>query len=289
MSLAQLIPLLLNISMGIFVLGLGLHTTLDDEAYLLRRPGLLLRSIFSMNIAMPVVATAIALLADLDPAIKIAIVALALSPVPPILPSTQTKAGGTAAYTMSLLTVAALLSIVIVPVGMLLLGLIFGLNEAVPAARIVPVVLTTILAPLAVGIAIRYLAPDFARNAARTVSLIGVILLLVALVPVLATQWPQLLSMVGNDTLLVLALFTITGITIGHFLGGPDPDDQSVLGLATGTRHPGVALAIATTAFPEQTAVLAVVLWHLIIGALVSLPYVRWRQRVHTQPTHRHP
>jgi BASS family bile acid:Na+ symporter len=53
-----------------------------------------------------------------------------------------------------------------------------------------------------------------------------------------------------------------------------------VLALATGTRHPGIAIAISSINFPNQKAVLAVVLFHLVIGTIVSLPYVRWQKRV---------
>jgi BASS family bile acid:Na+ symporter len=87
--------------------------------------------------------------------------------------------------------------------------------------------------------------------------------------------------MVGNGTLLAVALFTIVGIAIGHLLGGPVADNRTVLALATGTRHPGVALAIAAATFPSEKAVLAVVLWHLVVGGIVSAPYARWRTREH--------
>jgi BASS family bile acid:Na+ symporter len=58
-------------------------------------------------------------------------------------------------------------------------------------------------------------------------------------------------------------------------------DNRSVLALATSTRHPGVALAIAGSLFPDQQTVLSVVLWHLIVGAVVCAPYVNWRQHEH--------
>ncbi|RVD53736.1 hypothetical protein EN746_08400 [Mesorhizobium sp. M8A.F.Ca.ET.023.02.2.1] len=54
-----------------------------------------------------------------------------------------------------------------------------------------------------------------------------------------------------------------------------------MLALATGTRHPAVAMAIASLNFPDEKAALAVMLWHLVIGAIVSIPYVRWRRALH--------
>src|SRR5438477_12359498 len=98
MTLAQFIPLAINASMFVIVFVLGLNATLEDAIYLFRRPVLFFRSILSMNIVMLVLAVAVALIFDLTPAIKIALVTLAVSPVPPLLPGKQTKAGGSAAY-----------------------------------------------------------------------------------------------------------------------------------------------------------------------------------------------
>ena len=269
--------------MGLIVLGLGLSASLEDEAYLLRDPGLLVRSVMAMNVLMVIFAAIVVALFDLHPAIEIAIVALALSPVPPVLPNKQTKAGGTAAYVVSLLVIAAALAIVLVPLGAWLLTLVFPAAKEVPLGPIAGVVFVSIIVPLAVGIAIRHFAPDFAERIARAISIAGTILLLIAFIPVLIGIWPELIAMVGNGTLIVLALFTIVGIAVGHLLGGPVEDNRTVLGLATGTRHPGVALAIAAATFPEEKAVLAVVLWHLVVGGIVSGPYAAWRTRQHAR------
>jgi bile acid:Na+ symporter, BASS family len=211
----------------------------------------------------------------------VAIVAIALSPVPPILPNSQTKAGGTAAYVVSLLVTAAVLALVVVPVGVVMIGAIFGIDQWVPLGSVASVLAITIVVPLVVGMAVHHFAPELAAKAAKPVSILGYGLLVIAVIPILFGQWELILSMVGNGTLLVLALFTLCGVAVGHFLGGPDPDNRSVLALATGTRHPGVALAIAAATFPEQHAVMSVVLWHLVVGAIVSGPYIKWRQRSH--------
>jgi bile acid:Na+ symporter, BASS family len=79
---------------------------------------------------------------------------------------------------------------------------------------------------------------------------------------------------------LSLVLFSAVGLAIGHALGGPDPDDRTVLALATATRHPGIAIAIASLNFPDQPGVMALVVYHLVIGGIVSAPYTRWRKKI---------
>src|SRR3954463_13546416 len=98
MTLMDLVSFALTASLFILVLDLGLRTNVDEVTFLFRHPGQLLRSIFAMNIVMLGFALALSKLIDLDPVIKIALIALAASPVPPLLPGKQTKAGGTASY-----------------------------------------------------------------------------------------------------------------------------------------------------------------------------------------------
>jgi hypothetical protein len=62
-----------------------------------------------------------------------------------------------------------------------------------------------------------------------------------------------------------------------HETIGPDPGNRTVLALASGTRHPGIAMAIAGLNFPDEPGVAALIVYHLVIGALVSAPYIRWR------------
>jgi BASS family bile acid:Na+ symporter len=279
--MAHLIPLAISLSMGLIVLALGLHASVQDATSLFRQPGLLARSILAMNVIMVAVAVVIALLFDLHPAIKIALGALALSPVPPILPNKQVKAGGATSYVAGLLAATAVCAIVLVPVGIELLNHVFGLANHVPAGRIASVVFVGVILPLAIGMALRHFAPDFAETIARPVSLFATLLLVAAFLPVLVGIWPLLLSMVGNGTLIVLVLFALIGVAVGHWLGGPDPDDRTVLALATSARHPGVAMAIAAATFPNEKAVIAVVFWHLVVSAVVCIPYVNWRKRMH--------
>src|SRR5215471_3055967 len=115
MTLAKLIPLAIQLSMAIVIFCVALNARFTDVVFLLRKPGLLLRSLVSMLLVMPVFAVAMARLFDLNLAVEIALVASSLSPVPPILPGKQIKAGGKSSYVIGLLTVTALVSIVYVP------------------------------------------------------------------------------------------------------------------------------------------------------------------------------
>jgi Sodium Bile acid symporter family len=117
MTAAMLVMLALRTSVFLIVFSLGLRATRADVLYLLSRPGRLSRSLLAMNIAMPLLAVGLSLAFGLSPAVKTALVALSLAPVPPILPKKEFKAGGHGSYVIGLLAAAALLSIIFIPVA----------------------------------------------------------------------------------------------------------------------------------------------------------------------------
>src|SRR5438309_1963884 len=159
MNLASLITLALRLSIMLVVFSLGLGVKPTDVLYLRRRPGLLIRSLLSMDVAMPLVAGCVAIMFHLRPPVEIALLALAISPVPPLLPRTGLKAGGHAPYIFSLLVAAALVAIVFIPPAVLLIGTAFGLNLRQSAASIAELVLLTVLLPLVAGILTRFFTP----------------------------------------------------------------------------------------------------------------------------------
>jgi bile acid:Na+ symporter, BASS family len=83
---AELIKIGILASIFLTVLGMGLAATWNDATYLVRKPALLARSLLSMFVVMPVVCVCAALLFHLPPPVRVALVALAISPVPPLLP-----------------------------------------------------------------------------------------------------------------------------------------------------------------------------------------------------------
>src|SRR5262245_42156877 len=125
MDLKQLVLLALQVSILSIVFGFGLKATPADLMYLVRRPGLLLRSLLAVFVIMPIVAILLVRMFDFPPTVRAALVALAISPVPPLLPRKERKAGATSSYGLGLMAILALVSIVAVPASLELLGRLF--------------------------------------------------------------------------------------------------------------------------------------------------------------------
>ena len=287
MHLASLIQLALQVSILLNVFALGLSATLADTTYLFRRPVQLGKALLSMNVVMPVFAVLMVKVFDLHPALKITLVALSVSPVPPLFSKKALKAGGKGSYTIGLFVAVSLLAIVVVPAALELLQSIFTVPLGISPGAIALVVLTTALAPLAVGIAVHRLAPGFAEKIAPPLALVATLMLLASFLPILFTAFPVITSLIGNGTIVALVAFVVVGLAAGHLLGGPDAEDRTVLALSTASRHPAIAMAIAHANFPEQKLAMAAVLLYLIVDGIVALPYLNWTKRYHAPGTDR--
>lgn len=279
MSFQTLILVALKISIALSVFAIGLESQPNDAAYLLHRPARLVRSLLAMDIIMPVVAVAIVAAFDLPDAIEVSLVALAVSPAPPILPKKQIKAHGEPSYAIGLLVFAAVIAVVYIPVTIELLSQFLQTPVHMRAWPIAHLVLMTVLAPLVAGMLVRQFAPAIALRISKPVALIAAVSLAISILPVLYSAWPAIIALVGNGTIVAIAAFVFVGLAVGHMLGGPDTHHRTVLALATATRHPGIALAIGSTNFPEQKAVLPAILLYVVLCAIFTIPYTIWRKR----------
>ena len=281
MNAAKLIGLGINLSMALMVFSVALSAAGERWRDILARPGLLVRSIIAMFVVMPVVAVLLAKNFELNRALLVALLLLALSPVPPILPNKQLKAGGGASFVLGLLVVAALASIVIAPVGADLIARLFGRELDVPFAPIARVVGISVLLPVLRGLVVARVAPAFGAKAAGPLSKFAAVLLLVSFLPALWAAWDGIAAQMTNFTVLAIAIFVAIGLLTGHLLGGPDDEDRTALALATATRHPGVAIAVLHAVGPVDPGVVPVVVLYLLVGMVAAAPYVAWRKRAH--------
>lgn len=285
MTLATLIPLLIKTSIMLSVFAIGLKATFSDSVYLFRRPGELARALLSMNIVMPLFALLLGVTFDLTPAVRVALVVLSVSPIPPILPHKALKAGGREDYTIGLLVATALLSIVVIPLTMELFEKISGVPLQMRAREVAVLVLSSVLIPLLLGIGVRHLWTTFADRAAKPLALVATVLLIVPFLPILFTSARAILTLIGDGTLLALGGFALVGVIAGHLLGGPDPENRPVLALATSSRHPAVALAISHVNFRNQKLVGALVLVYMVLSAILAAPYLNWTKHSRSTST----
>ena len=284
MDLQQLIAWAFQLSIVTMVFALGLGTTTKDVRDLLRQPRPLGRSLLAIFVIVPVAAVILTHAFDFPHAAEVALIALAISPLPPLIPRNLITAASGAPYPAAPLATVALLSIVLVPLLAWLLGHYLGPSFEVSPLRFAGAIAGIVLLPLAAGMAIRALRPALADSIELPASLVGTVVLRLATLALLIIGLHAIWALIANGMVIAIAVLVVVGLAAGHLLGGPQPDGRTVLALAAASRHPAVALAAAAASSLEPHFGAAIVLY-LLLGDLFGLPYTIWRQRTRGQLT----
>jgi len=295
MNVVTILGIVIQVSLFLVVMSYGMQATRDDFLYLFRRPVQLLKALLSIYVIMPVFAVTLTRVFELNPVLEVALIALAVAPVPPLMPRKTLKAGVEKQFTFGILAAITLASIVVIPVVFKIVDTLFRERTTVDSYAILRTVFINVVLPIILGLLIRYFAPAFADRVGATLGKVGMIALLVAFLPILLAIIPTMWALIGNGTIIALVVFTLVGVTIGHLLGGPDPNERRVLALATASRHPGISIILVSTNVGENETRLAAaaVLLYLIVSGIVLTPYLRWlsgpkEKNKDTQETDRH-
>ena len=273
----QIVKLLLTTSILLLVFALGARATLVDALGLIptlfRPPYWLLRALAAMYVVVPAVAIGMSLVFDLEKPIRVGLLAIAVAPIPPILPGKQLRFGGSPSHVFGLLVAVSLLAIVQVPLMIEVLGRVFGREVSFGPGQVASLIGMTILIPLAAGLLMRRLAPRWAASAALWASRLGTFLLLTVVITVLVKFWPLMVSLVGGGTMLVVVAMAATAIGAGHWLGGPDPSDRAILAVASAMRHPGIAFAVAKANVPDEPRLAGAILLYVLVSLSLTTLY----------------
>jgi bile acid:Na+ symporter, BASS family len=270
--------LALKVSILVQVFAIGLGATWNDAVYLFRRPRLLADSIVARNLAVPIISALLIKTIPFHVAIAIALGVLAVTPVPPLLARSQISTPAHSGYVLGLLVSQALLAIVLVPVTIEWMDWMLGARAHFDAVPVAVLIGKTILVPLGAGMLAAKFLPKFQRFAPQ-ILLAGTVLLIAGSIPLLLLGWKAFGELIGNGSMLAIAIFVIAGTAAGHFLGGPEPAHRMALAVATPARHPGLAVAIAQANYPEQARLVAgAVVIYLVLRTLLAFLYLRWQR-----------
>ena len=140
---------------------------------------------------------------------------------------------------------------------------------------------TSFLVPLAIGMALNAALGTAAERFARWAGTAGFVVLGLGALVIVIAQRSIILPLLGRS-LVAVVLFAAGALLIGHLLGGPDPLEKTSLAIATVTRHPGLALLIVATNFPQARDQVAAIIPLVIGTTLTTIPYTIWQNRTAT-------
>lgn len=278
MDILSIVSTTIQVTVALTVFGYGLSARPDDLLSVLRRPRVLFLSIVAMFVVMPVIALAAHVYLDFPHAAEVALVVIALTPIPALLPRTEIGSGGRATYAYGLAFAVALLSPVLIPLLSDLIGRLMDRPFGLSPFTIAGAMLVQVLLPLALGFVVGRLWPGFAERFGNRMVAIANSVMLVALLALLVLVLPAVLSALSLATLLVMFGFTAAGLAVGHALGGPDRTDAVVLAIACANRNPGLAIGLAASIFPAESFAGTAIIYALVSNVAVTL-YTRLQRR----------
>lgn len=276
MAVAEILKMLLLGSACLIVFALALRARASDALYLFTHPGAGLRAFVAIFVVVPVVALVLAAAFDLPDPVRIALLAIALSPLPPILPRKQLKAGAGVNYVTGLLFGAAVASVIIAPLGLLFVDWLLPRQSLLHPMSVIPPVLIGTAMPIVLGVVVhRLLGDERALKLADPVAKLGTIVFFLIALVLIGALAPQMWQVIGNGTVVALSAMILAGAGASYWLGNRNPGEKSALLLAATARHPGVAIAIASANFPDAKLAPAAILLGTLLSVIIAIPFLK--------------
>ncbi len=146
---------------------LGLAIVPGEFRWVVQRPMLLLKALFAVLVAVPVLALVVTWAVDLPRPVEIGIVLMAISPGAPVALRRSMGAGGHRTFAPALQIAVALLAVVSMPLSIAVLNEYYSGQAVVDPLHLARQVFFAQLLPLALGMATNRLAKQ-SRGVART-------------------------------------------------------------------------------------------------------------------------
>jgi BASS family bile acid:Na+ symporter len=249
-------------------IGLGLR--LQQVLQPLRNTRLVTLSLVANFVIAPSLALGIARLLGLDEPYAQGLLLLGLAAGAPFMPKIAGVAKGDVAFSVGLLVMLMVGTIVYLPAVLPLL--VEG--SRVNPWKIVQLLVLLILLPLIGGMIFRAHAPSFAPRLATVLARISGATLLATVVLIVALHFRSLMSVFGTGAIYAGLLFSFLCALCGWLLGGRHGAQRTVLGIGTGFRSFPAALIVSVQRFEDP--IVPVMVITTTLSALVVLLPAAW-------------
>jgi BASS family bile acid:Na+ symporter len=256
---------------------LGLAIVPGEFRWVLRNPAQLLKGLFCVLIAVPVIALVVTKGLVLHRSAEVGIVLMAISPGAPVALRRSLGAGGHRAFAPALQIAVAILAVVSMPLWIAALDEYYDARAFVGPQHLARQVFMAQLLPLSLGMIMRRMSASGGAWLEPKLRRVGSALLILLLVLVLIDIW-QVVIGAGWRVSLAIVLVTALALAVGHLLGAPEPATRTAMAICSAARNPGLALLVVTLN-GAPPAITATVLAYVVISALTVIPYVAWRRR----------
>lgn len=266
----EILETLAQLSVLVFVVGsmfsLGLSLTMQQIIDPLKNTRIVILAFVANFILIPALAYGLAILFNLDDTLTVGLILLSTAAGAPFLPKLVDVAKGNIAFSVGLMVLLMVVTIIYLP---LVLPLLLG-DVEVSAWDIAQSLIIMMLIPLAVGLFIKARYEDTADKIQPPFGMAANISLITLAVLGLVLNFSSMIALVGTFGILAGIIFILVALIIGYLMGGSDPRDKSVMGLGTAQRNISAALVVAAQNF--STEVITYVMVIAIISLVILMP-----------------
>jgi BASS family bile acid:Na+ symporter len=243
------------------MLAMGMSLTVKQIIDPLRNIKVVLLALLANFILVPALAYVIQLIIPLDDGLATGLIIAGAAAGAPFLPKLVQLAKGNAAFSVGLMTLLMVVTVIYLPIVLPIL---------LPGASVSPwdiarSLILMMLLPLAIGLLVKARWEPTAEHLQPIMSRVSSVTILLGLVAILVMEFSTIIGTIGTGGLLAAAIFLVGSLIIGMVFGGRDPGMRSVVGLGTAQRNLSAAMLVAAQNFSDDANVLVMV---MLIGVL---------------------
>ena len=268
--MSEVLATLVKLSALVFVLAsmlaMGLSLTIPQIIAPLKNVRLVLVALALNFVAVPLLAWGIQAVMDLDQDLYAGLVLVATAAGAPFLPKLAQMAKGDVAFSVGLMTMLMVLTVVYMPLVLPL----FLSDVDVSAWDIASSLITMMLLPLGIGLLMKARWPGTADTLQPHMSQASTFAILFLVVGGVILSWSDIVDLVGTGGLVAAVVFLLVALALGYISGGSDPATRSVLGLGTAQRNLSAALVVGAQNFSSESLTYVIVI--ALIGLAMFMP-----------------
>ncbi|WP_300267190.1 bile acid:sodium symporter family protein [Microbacterium sp.] len=282
---------LLNIVLGLIMLGIALDTAPSDFRAVVKHPKPFIVAILAQLFLLPIVTFALTLVLPVTASMAMGMILVACCPPGNISQVLTHRAGGNVALSVSMTAVGNLLYIIAMPLSIAFWGSLHPAASEVlrqvaldPVKMLLEIVLIIGL-PFAVGLLVRAKLPEIAARAHPFVKWFSLIALVGFILVALVGNWSVFVSVLGI-IVLVVTVHDAVALALGYgtaALGGLGTRERKAITFEVGIRNAGLGLGLVF-AFFDGLGGMAIVagwwgIWDIIAGLIVAGLWARHTRR----------
>lgn len=265
------LDVIVGVSVLVFVLAsmlsMGFSLTVPQIISPLRDVRLVLIAMAVNFIAVPLLAYLIDLVLSLDESLFIGLILIATAAGAPFLPKLAEVAKGDVAFSVGLMVLLMVVTVVYMPIALPLL--LEGVE--INAWEIASSLIFLMILPLAIGLFFKWRYEGVADTLSPLLGQVSSVAIALLVVAGVIANWSAIVGLIGTRGIVAAVVLIIGGLVIGYVSGGSQSGTRSVMGLGTGQRNLSAALVVAAQNFSDDPDVLAFIIAAAIIGLVMLM------------------